>query len=108
MSQAYVLPGADAPAVHRILRGVTAQQIYEALVGLRAAPHRRALFARTVPVYRLDPALRSGRVVRVAGDVRGPVAWLSLVVALADGTHRAVALIVDQRAPRPITSAVVL
>lgn len=108
MFQAYALPGVAAPAVHNVLRGVTAQHLYEALVGLRGAEQRRALFASTVPVYRLDRALRTGRVVRVAGDVRGPRAWLSLVVALDDGTHRAVSLTVDQRKPRPITSAVVL
>lgn len=108
MFQAYALPVPDTAAVHSPLRGVTVQHIYEALVGLRDADQRRTLFAGTVPVYRLDPVLQAGRVVRVWGDTRGPHAWLSLVVALSDGTHRAVSLTIDRSLPRPITSAVVL
>ena len=108
MSQAYAFPATDPAAVHSPLRGVTMQHIYEALIGLRDAYQRRALFAGNVPLYRLDPALQAGRVIRVSGDTRGPNAWLSLVVALSDGTHRGVSLTIDRRLPRPITSAVVL
>lgn len=108
MSEAYVAARADAPAVHTLSDGLTPQTIYEALVGLRDARQRAKILHRSVAHYRLDRRLRSGRVVAVAGDVRGDRAFLSLVVRLADGTHRAVAVVVDRTARVPVVQAEIL
>lgn len=106
MSTVYAPTPAYVRPVHN--GRINLQVVYEALIGRRPSHIRRRLFAHDITTWRLDPALHGGRVVRVHGTVNGLHAWLSLVVALPDGTCRAVSVEVDRTYPQPIRSAVIL
>lgn len=108
MSEAYAVHDQPGTVIHSRPVWFQPQTIYESLTGMRDQTQRTRMFAADVPNYRLDPALRGGRVIHVCGDVRGPIGWLSMVVELHDGTCRAVTVEIDRRCYRPVRSAVVL